>query len=160
MDVAGAGAAVAKDRNADGGFAGAALGVGKAGDVGNHGAEMADHRQGAVGGVAVVDVAFAGKGGAAGVGKVLVEVFAEVAAPDKVSAEVAVGEGDGVDGLVGKEGEGDGEGFVALTAGAGALDAAFTEDVHDAVVGRAGVIHPCVDAQRGAGVGGGEVVGG
>ena len=39
----------------------------------------------------MVDVALAGLGGAAGVGEVLVEVIAEVVAPDQVSAEIAMG---------------------------------------------------------------------
>jgi hypothetical protein len=160
VDVAGGRAAVAEEGEAEGGEAGAALGVGAAGDVGDHGAEMGNHRQGAIGNVAVVDVALAGEGGAVGVGEVLVKVFAEVAAPDEVSAEVAVGEGDDVDGFVGEEGERDDEGLVALAAGDGALHEALAKEFQNAVVHTAREGSPGVDAEQGVGRGiGAEFVG-
>ena len=160
VDVAGAGAAVAEEGEADRGDAVATLGIGAAEDVGEHGPEMADHRVGAVGGVAPVDVALAGLGGAAGVGEILVEVVAEVSAPDQVSAEVAVSEGDDVARFVGEKREGDDEALVALAAGDGALDQALTKEVEDAIVGRATVEHPRIEPQQGvvrAELGGREV---
>ena len=90
VDIAGAGAAVAEESKAHGGAAEAALGIGRADDVAEHGAEVADHRQRPRGGVAVVDVALAREGGAAGVGEILVEMIAEVTAPDEVAAVTAM----------------------------------------------------------------------
>jgi hypothetical protein len=52
----------------------------------------------------------------------LVEVLAEVAAPDEVAAEVAVGEGDDVDVFVRQKGERHDERLVSLAAGYGALN--------------------------------------
>ena len=95
----------------------------------------------------MVHVALACVRGAAGVGKVLVEVLAEVAAPDEVSAEAAMGKRDDVGAFVGEEGEGDDEAFVALAAGDGAFDQALAKEVEDAVVGQAGECHPCEYAQ-------------
>ena len=82
-----------------------------------------------------MDVALAGLGGAGGVGEILVEVMAEVVAPDEMAAEVTVGKGDDVDGLVGKEGERNDEALVALAASDGALDQALAVEIEDPVVG-------------------------
>ena len=149
VDVAGAGPAVAEEREADGGAAEAALGIGHAGDVAQHRAEVADHRERTRGGVAVMDVALAGFRGAGGVGEVLVEVVTEVAAPNQVAAKAAVRKGNDIGGFVGEEGEGNDESLVALAAGDGALDEALTEEIEDAVVAGAGDVHPGVNAEEG-----------
>ncbi|CAM2899041.1 hypothetical protein RAHE111665_06010 [Rariglobus hedericola] len=112
---------------------------------------MGDHRQRAVFDVAVVDVALPGFRRAVGVGKILVQVLAEMIAPDQVSAEIAVGERDRVDGFVGEQDQGDDHGLVALTAGDGALDQALAKEVEDAVVAGAGEVHPRIDTQEGGG---------
>ena len=109
----------------------------------------------------MVDVAFAGFGGAVGVGEVLIQVLTEVSAPDKVSAEIAMGEGDDVGGFIGKQGEGDNQALVTLTTGDGALDQSLAKEFEDSVVGASGEMHPCVDSQLGVGIerrqlGGGE----
>ena len=101
----------------------------------------------------MVDVALAREGGALGVGEVLVKVIAEVAAPDDVAGEVAVGERDDVDGLVGEEGERGAEHLVALAAGDGALDQALAKEFEDAVVRSTGKGSPGVDAEQGFGRG-------
>jgi hypothetical protein len=152
VDVAGAGRAVTEEREADGGPAEAALGIGAADDVREHDAEVRDHRQAPVGRVAVMDVAFAGLGRAAAVGEILAQVFAEVAAPDQVAAEATVGKTDDVDRLVGEEGEGDDKRLVALAAGDGALDQSLAEKVEDAVIGGPGELHPGVGAQLACGL--------
>ena len=72
MHIAGARRAVAEKSEPDRGFAEAALRVGRAGDIGKHRAEMANHGQRAVRRVAMVDVALAGLGRAAGVREILV----------------------------------------------------------------------------------------
>ena len=159
VHVARAAGAVADEGEAHGRPAEAALRVGGADDVRHHGAEVADHRQRAVLRIAVVDVALARLGRAGGVGEILVEVVDEVAAPDEVAAEAAVGDGDDVDGLVGQQRERDDEALVALAAGDGAADEALAEELEDAVVGRAGGLHPRVGAEQGAGEVGGEVRG-
>ena len=157
VDVAGAGTAVAEECEADGGAAEAALRIGQAGDVAEHGAEVADHGQRAGSRVAVVDVTLAGFCGAAGVGEVLVEVVAEMAAPDKVTAKAAVRKRDDVGGLVGEEGERNDEALVALATGDRALDQALAKEVEDAVVAGAGDVHPRVDAEHGGGRVSGEL---
>ena len=96
-----------------------------------------------------MDVALASPGRAVRVGKVLVEVSAEVAAPDQMPAEAAMGKRDDVDRLVGEEGQRDDEGLVALAAGDGAADEALAKEIEDAVVGHPGEMHPGVDAQQG-----------
>jgi hypothetical protein len=135
VHVAGARAAVAEEGEADGGTALAALGIGGAGDGGEHGAEVADHRQRATGGVAVVDVALAGLGGAAGVGEILVEVLGQSGRSRSGGRRVAVGEGRHVDRLVGEQRERHDQGLVALAAGDGAANQALAEKLEDAVVG-------------------------
>ena len=149
VDVAGARGAVAEERKPDGGPAEAALGVRGARHIGEHRAEMRNHRQGAVRRIAVVDVALAAVGGAGGVGEVLVQVVAEVVAPDQVAAKPAVGKRDHINGLVGEQRERDDQAFAALTAGHRALDQPLTEEVKDAVVPEPGELHPGVDAQPG-----------
>jgi hypothetical protein len=79
----------------------------------------------------------------------LVEVIAEVPAPDEVAGKIAVGKGHDVDGLVGEEGEGGDEELVALAAGDGAFDQALAEKFEDAVVGSATEGGPGVEAEQG-----------
>ncbi len=160
VHVAGGRGAVSEDGEADGRLTGAALGVGRADDVGEHGAEVGDHRQRPVGGVAVVDVALAGEGGAAGVGKILIEVVAEVAAPDEMAAEAPVGKGDYVGVFVGEQGEGHAEGLVALAAGDGAFDQPLAKEVQDTIVGQATERGPGVVGKHAGGRGFGCQVGG
>ena len=92
VHVARARRAVAEEREADGLAAEPPLRVGGAEDGPAHRPQVADHRQRAVGRVAVVDVALARPGRAVRVREVLVQVLAEVPAPDEVPAEVPVGE--------------------------------------------------------------------
>ena len=121
--------------------------------AGDHeGAQCVDHRQAAAGRVAVMDVALARLGRAAAVGEILAEVLAEVAAPDQVAAEAAVGKGDDIERLVRQERERDDERLVALAAGDGALDQALAEEVEDPVVGGPGELHPGVGAEQALGL--------
>ena len=113
-----------------------ALRVGRAEDVRDHCAQVADHRQAAVGRIAVVDVALAAERRAGRVGEVLAGVLAQVTAPDQVSAEPAVGPRDHVGGLVEKEGDGHAEALVTLAAGDRPLDQALAEELQEAIVGR------------------------
>ena len=80
----------------------AALRICGAADVREHDAEMADHRQRAPRGVAVVMFP-ARLGRPSRRGEVLVEMLAEVASPDEVPAEPAMGKRDDVGRLVGEE---------------------------------------------------------
>ena len=99
----------------------------------------------------MVNVPFAALGGAGGVGEILVEMIAEMAAPDEVTAEATVSERNDVGGLVGEEGEGDDETLVALAAGDGAANQALAKKFEDAVVASARELHPSVDAEEGGG---------
>src|SRR5690606_12184505 len=90
-------------------------------------------------------------GRAVGVGEVLVEVLAEVTAPDQVTAEAAVGEGDDVVRLVGEQRERNDEALVALAAGDGSADQALTKQFEDAIVRGAREMHPGVGAEKGVG---------
>ena len=90
----------------------------------------------------MVDVTLTGLGRAIGVGEVLIEVIAEVTAPYQMSAQVTVSEADGILRLIGEEGEGENETFVALTTGDGALDQPLTKEFEDAIVGPARIMHP------------------
>ena len=150
VHVARARGAVAEEREADRLPAEPALRVGGAEDGAAHRPQVADHRKRAVRRVPVVDVALARLGRAVRVREILVQVLAEVPAPDQVAAEVAVGEADDVDRLVGEERQGDDHPLVALAAGDGALDQALAEEVEDAVVRGARELHPGVDLQQGS----------
>jgi len=149
VHVARARRAVAEEREPDGLAPEAALGVGGPEDGPAHGAQVADHGERAVGGVAVVDVALPRAGRAVGVREVLVQVLAEVAAPDEVPAEAAVGEGDHVQRLVREEREGDDHPLVALAARHRPADQPLAKELEDPVVGDPGELHPGVDPQEG-----------
>ena len=85
-----------------------------------------------------MNVALAGERGAGGVGAVLVEMIAEVAAPDQMAAEIPVGEGHDIYRLVGQKGERDDKTLVALAAGDGAADETLTKKLQDSIVRGAG----------------------
>ena len=99
----------------------------------------------------MVNIPFAGVRGAGGVSEILVEVIAEMAAPDEVTAEATVSERNDVGGLVGEEGERDDETLVSLAAGDGAANQALAKQFEDAVVAGARELHPSVDAKEGGG---------
>ena len=109
---------------------------------------MADHRQRAIFRIAVVNVPLARFCRAVGVGEVLIEMIAEVVAPNQMAAEIAVSETDDVIRLVGEEGERDDETFVALAAGDGALEQALAEEIEDPIIAGACELHPRVDAEE------------
>ena len=101
-----------------------------------------------MGGIAVVNVALASLGGTAGVGKILVEVIAEVAAPKQVAAEPAMGEGNDVDRLVRQQRERDDQALVALAAGDGALDQSLSVEFEDPVIRGPAEVHPRINSQQ------------
>ena len=136
---------------ADGGFSFSTLRIGRARDGGKHRAQVADHGQRAIGNVAVMDVALARFRGTGGVREVLVEVLAEVSAPDEVAPKIAVRERDDVQALVREERQRNDEPFIALATGDGAADEPLAEEFQDAVVARAGEMHPGVHAQESVG---------
>ena len=147
VHVAGGTGAVAEESEADRRLAQPALRIDAADDVREHDAEMGDHRQAAVGGIAVVDVALARLGRAAAVGEVLAKMVAELSAPDQVTAKSPMGERDDVNRLVGQQGQRTDQGFIALATGHRAADESLSEKVEDAVVPGAGELHPGVQAQ-------------
>src|SRR5690606_21131713 len=99
--------------------------------------------------IAAVNVAFARAGGAAGVGEVLVEVIAEVSAPNEMTAEVAMREADDVDGFIGEKRERNDEALVALAAGEGAFHQTLAKQVEVAIIAGASELHPRVEAEQG-----------
>ena len=142
VDFASAGAAVAEECNADGLVAFSTLGIGAAEYVGGHLSQMADHRVGAVFRVAVVGVAFAAFGWAAGVSEKLANMVAEVIGPDQVPGHAAMGPGYAVDVLVHHESEWGDEAFVSVGDGDGAFHFALAVELEDAGVGETAVGHP------------------
>ena len=98
-----------------------------------------------------MNVALAGLGRAGGVGKILVQMVDEMTAPDEMPAQVAMGEGDNVDRLVGQKRQRNDEPLVALAAGDRAPDQPLPEQVQNPVVRRPGGAHPRVGEEEGAG---------
>ena len=99
----------------------------------------------------MVNVAFAGFRRAGGVGEILVEVIAKVAAPDEMAPEAPMRERNYIGGFVGEEGEWDDEPLIALAAGDGAPNQALAKKFEDAIVAGAGELHPSVDVKEGGG---------
>jgi len=148
MHVAGARGAVPKERETHRLAPKSALRVGGPEDRAAHGPEVADHRKRSVGRIAIVDVSLARARGALRVCEVLVQVLAEVAAPDQLSSEVAVGERDDVSPLVRQQGQRDDHPLVALAPGDRAPDQSLSKKVQDAVVGDPGQMHPGIDQKE------------
>ena len=142
VDFASAGAAVAEERNTYGFVAFSALGISAAEYVGGHLPQMTDHRVGAVLRVAVMGVAFAAFGWAAGVSEKLANMVAEVIGPDEVAGHAAMGPGNAVDVLVHHEGERGNKAFVSIGDGDGAFHFALAVKLEDARVGETAVGHP------------------
>ena len=95
-----------------------------------------------------MDIAFARPGRTAGVREILIEMAAKMAAPDQMSGEVTVGEGNHVERLVGEQSQRDDQALVALAPGDGSFDEALAEKFENAIVDRAGVMHPDEDSQQ------------
>ena len=159
MHITRAARPVADECKAHGRPAEATLGIGRSADIRHHDAQVADHGYRAVLRIAVVNVALARFGRARRVGKVLVQVIDQVSAPNQVPAEIAVGETDDVDGLVGQQRERNNEAFIALPTGHGAANQPLPEKVQDAVVSRACRLHPRICAKQSTGEIGIEVRG-
>jgi len=111
---------------------------------------MADHRQRTVFWIAVMNVALAGLGRTPGVGEVLVEMSAEVAAPNQMAGEVAVGERDDIEGFVGQQRERHDQALVALAAGDGAAEQPLAEEIENPIIDDPRKIHPRVDPLQGS----------
>ena len=98
--------------------------------------------------VAVVDVALAGLGRAAGVGEILVEVLDQVSAPNEVAAGITMRERHDVVRFVSQQRQRDDQAFVALAAGDGPANQPLAKQLQDAIVRDAHEVHPGVDSKE------------
>ena len=142
VELAGTGATIADDRQAEDLFAFAAGRPGSAGDQAQHLAQVADHGEPSCGRVAVVDVPLAGMGWAVGIGQVLAEELIRSGAQQQVSAEVAMQQRQHI--AAGPQGQrhADHGGLVAGAAGDGAFDVSLLEQFLHPVFQAAGTEHP------------------
>lgn len=88
---------------------------------------MTDHRERMVFGISVVNVAFPRLGRAERVGEILIEVIAKVIAPNQMTAEIAVSEGNDVDLLVREQSQRNDQPLIPLAAGHGAANETLPE---------------------------------
>jgi hypothetical protein len=109
---------------------------------------MTDHRDRVVRNIAVVNIPLARPRRAVGVGKILVEMFDQIAAPDQVAARIAVSEGDDVIRFVGEQRERNDETFVALSAGDGASNQSLSKQLEDSIVRGAHQVHPGINPEK------------
>ena len=141
VELAGARAAVADDRQAEHLFAVVTSCPRSAHDHAQHLAQVADHGEPPCGRVAVVAIAFAGVCRAVLVGHVLADELKRRRAQQQVADEVAVQERDDVFARPQRHGHAQRGGLVARAAGDRALDVSFLEQFQEALFQTTGEEH-------------------